>query len=263
MPLHGDHNEGAGRVLGMRLTVLGSCGAWPDAGQACSGYLVEHDGFRLLVDLGYAIVPRLLERITAAQVDAVLISHGHPDHCADLNPLLRARVFRDEPPPPLPVYAPPGALDAVLALDSPGMLAGGYVLHELTAGRSLDVGPLQVQTRLLPHWLPNVGIRLTAGGRVLAYTGDSGPSPDVADLARGADLLLAEASYADQVPEDSRRYLSSARQQGRQAAEAGAGQLLLTHLMPGTDPAAARSAAQHGYQGEIGIATAGLVLDLG
>jgi ribonuclease BN (tRNA processing enzyme) len=245
----------------MRLTVLGSCGAWPDAGQACSGYLVEHDGFRLLVDLGYAIVPRLLERLTAAQVDAVLISHGHPDHCADLNPLLRARVFRDDPPP-LPVYAPPGALDAVLALDGPGMLAGGYALHELTPGSSLDVGPLQVQTRLLPHWLPNVGIRLTAGGRALAYTGDSGPSPDVADLARGADLLLAEASYADRVPEDSRRYLSSARQQGRQAAEAGAGHLLLTHLMPGTDPAAARAAAQHGYQGEIGIATAGLALNL-
>jgi ribonuclease BN (tRNA processing enzyme) len=75
----------------------------------------------------------------------VLISHGHPDHSADLNPLLRARVFSDDPPP-LPVYALPGALDAVLALDHPGMLASGYVLHELTAGDSLDVGPLQVQT---------------------------------------------------------------------------------------------------------------------
>ena len=246
----------------MRLTVLGSCGAWPDAGQACSGYLVEHDGFRLLVDLGYAVVPRLLERITAAQVDAVLISHGHPDHCADLNPLLRARVLRDDPLPPLPVYALPGALDAVLALDRPGMLDRGYVLHELTAGGSLDIGPLQVETRLLPHWLPNAGIRLAADGRVLAYTGDTGPSHDVASLARGADLLLAEASYVDQVPEDSRRYLSSARQQGQQAAEAAARHLVLTHLMPGTDPAAARAAALRGYDGEVSVATGGLVLDL-
>jgi ribonuclease BN (tRNA processing enzyme) len=245
----------------MRLTVLGSCGAWPDAGQACSGYLVEHDGFRVLVDLGYAVVPRLLERLAAADVDAVMISHGHPDHCADLNPLLRARVLREDPPPPLPVYAPPGALDAVLALDRPGMLDSGYVLHELTTG-SFRLGPFQVRARMLPHWLPNAGLQLAAGGRVLACTGDTGPSHAVADLARGADLLLAEASYADQVPEDSRRYLSSARQQGQQAAEAGAGYLLLTHLMPGTDQAAAVSAARHGYDGEIGIATSGLVLDL-
>ena len=82
----------------MRLTVLGGCGGWPAAGLACSGYLVEHDGFRLLIDPGYAIVPRLLEVADAADVDAVLVSHGHPDHCADLNPLLRARAMRDEPP---------------------------------------------------------------------------------------------------------------------------------------------------------------------
>ena len=104
----------------MRLTVLGSRGAWPEAGQACSGYLVEHDEFRLLVDLGYAVVPRLQEFVAVGRVDAVFISHGHPDHCADLNPLLRARVLRDDVLPPLPVYAPPGALDAVLALDRPG-----------------------------------------------------------------------------------------------------------------------------------------------
>ena len=226
----------------MGLTVLGSCGAYPEAGQACSGYLVEHDGFRLLVDLGYAVVPQLLRHLTAAGVDAVFITHGHPDHCADLNPLLRARVLGGEALPPLPVPAPPGALDAVLALDRPGMLAGGYVLHDLTPGSSLDIGPFGVQTRLLPHWLPNAGVRLAAGGRVLTYTGDSGPDDGVVGLARGADLLLAEASFAGQVPEDSRRYLSSAHQQGRQAAAAGAGRLLLTHLLPGTDPAAARAA---------------------
>jgi ribonuclease BN (tRNA processing enzyme) len=180
----------------MRLTVLGGCGGWPAAGQACSGYLVEHDGFRLLVDLGYATVPRLLERVTAEQVDAVFIGHGHPDHCADLNPLLRARALGADPPaPPLPVYALPGAVDAVLALDRPGMLTDAYVLHEFAAGSRLDIGPFRGQTRLLPHWVPNAGIRLTAGGRVLVYTGDTGPGPDVVDLARGADLLLAEASY--------------------------------------------------------------------
>jgi ribonuclease BN (tRNA processing enzyme) len=242
--------------------MLGGCGAYPEAGQACSGYLVEHDGFRLLVDLGYAVVPRLLGYLTAAGVDAVFITHGHPDHCADLNPLLRARVLGGEALPPLPVYAPPGALDAVLALDRPGMLADGYGLHEVNPGSSLDIGPFGVQTRLLPHSLPNAGVRLAAGGQVLTYTGDSGPDDGVVGLARGADLLLAEASYIDQVPEDSRRYLSSAQQQGQQASAAGAGRLLLTHLLPGIDQAAARAAAEQGYRGEVGVATPGLVVEL-
>ncbi len=131
----------------MRLTVLGSCGAWPQAGQACSGFLAEHGGFRLLAGLGYAVAPRLLEKATADQVDAVFISHGHPDHCADLSPLLWARVLGGDRPPPLPVYALPGALDAVLALDRPGLLTGAYVVHELAVGSSLAIGPFQVQTR--------------------------------------------------------------------------------------------------------------------
>jgi ribonuclease BN (tRNA processing enzyme) len=246
----------------VRLTVLGGCGAWPAAGQACSGFLVEHEGFRLVVDLGYATVPRLLEWVTPEQVDAVFISHRHPDHCADLNPLLRARVLREDPAAPLPVYALPGALDAVLALDRPGMLAGGYRLHEFRAGADFGIGPFLAQTRLLPHSVPNAGLRLTAGERVLAYTGDTGPAPEVADLARDADLLLAEASYVDQVPEDSRRELTSARQAGRQARDAGARQLLLTHLLPGTDAAAAKAAAADQYGAGIGIATSGLVTDL-
>jgi ribonuclease BN (tRNA processing enzyme) len=246
----------------VRLTVLGSCGAYPEAGQACSGYLVEHDGFRLLVDLGYAVVPRLFGLITAADVDAVFITHGHPDHCADLNPLLRARVLGGEALPPLPVYALPGALDAVLALDRPGMLAGGYVLHELDPGSGLDIGPFGVRTRLLPHSRPNAGVRLEAGGQALAYTGDTGPDDGVIDLARGAGLLLAEASFTDEVPEDLRSTLSSADLQGRQASAAGAGRLLLAHLMPGTDPAAARAAAGRGYRGEVAVATPGLVAEL-
>jgi ribonuclease BN (tRNA processing enzyme) len=240
--------------------VLGGCGAWPDAGKACSGYLVEHDGFHLLIDPGYATVPRLLEQTAADRIDAVFVTHGHPDHCADLNPLLRARALRDDPCAPLPVFALPGALDAVLALDRPGMLDNAFVLHEFTAGDSLNIGPFRAETRLLPHWVPNAGIRLVAQERVFAYTGDTGPSSEVVELARGADLLLAEATYVNQVPEDSQRYLTSAPQAGQQAANAGARHLMLTHLAPGTDSEAARSAAAEKYDGPIGVASAGLVL---
>jgi ribonuclease BN (tRNA processing enzyme) len=247
----------------MRLTVLGGCGAWPAAGQACSGYLIEHDGFRLVVDPGYATVPRLLALMPAERVDAVLISHGHPDHCADLNPLLRARVLRGGAPPALPVYTLPGAVDAVLALDAPGMLAGAYVLHDIIAGDGFDLGPFAVQTRLLPHYVPNIGVRLSAGGAALAYTGDAGPHPDTVALARDADLLLAEASYVDHVPDRAVGQLSTARQAAQQATEAGAARLALTHLWPGTDPAAAQRAAAAAFDRPIDVATDGLVIDLG
>jgi ribonuclease BN (tRNA processing enzyme) len=236
----------------MRLTVLGACGAWPEAGLACSGFLLEHDGYRLLIDAGYAVVPQLLRHVDATEVDAVYISHGHPDHCADLNPLLRARALRDEPAPPLPVYALPGALDAVLALDRPGMLDAALDLHPLRTGEPLRIGPFAGEIRLLPHSRPNAGVRLTAGAEVFAYTGDAGPHPDTVALARDADMFLAEASYVDKVPEDGT--LNSAREAGRQARAAGVKQLVLTHLLPGTDRDAAVSAAAAGYEGLVRLA---------
>jgi ribonuclease BN (tRNA processing enzyme) len=242
----------------MRLTVLGGCGGWPAAGLACSGYLVEHDGFRILIDPGYAVLPRLLETVDPGAVDAVLVSHGHPDHCADLNPLLRARALGDDPCPPLPVYAPPGALGAVLALDRPGMLDTAIDVRAFDPGSEFSVGAFGVRSWLLPHWVPNAGLRLEADGETLAYTGDTGPSPSLVNLARDADVYLAEATYPREVPADSARYLSSAQQAGQMAARAGVARLVLTHLWPGTSPAEAVAAAAEGYDGPISVAAPGV-----
>lgn len=96
----------------------------------------------------------------------------------------------------------------------------------------------------------------------MGYTGDTGPCPDIVDLARDADLLIAEATYAEEVPAHSAQYLSSARQAGEYAAQAGVGRLLLTHLWPGSDPQAAVDAARRAYDGGIAIADSGLVIDL-
>lgn len=246
----------------MRVRVLGGCGAWPAAGQACSGYLVDHDGFHLLVDPGYATLPRLLEVVDADVIDAVLVSHGHADHCADLHPLLRARTLGDRDPSPLPIHTLPAAIDGVLALDLPGMLERAHAVHEFAAGERFEVGPFRVETWLLPHSAPNAGIRLTAGGRALAYTGDTGPSPDIEVMARGADVFLAEATFPDEVPSGAAHHLSSARQAGENAARAGVGQLVLTHLWPGSDPSAHARAAGRAYDGPVTVARGGTIVDL-
>jgi len=106
--------------------------------------------------------------------------------------------------------------------------------------------------------MPNAGLRLQAAGTVLAYTGDTGPSPDLPALAQDADLFIAEASYPEHVPDDSAEHLSSASQAGQVAAAAGVGRLVLAHLMPETDPDAAVRAAAASYDGSITVAAPGL-----
>lgn len=104
---------------------------------------------------------------------------GHADHCADLNPLLRARHLSQHPPPPLPLYALPGALEAVLALDG-SMLTDDWTRHDLHAGAELAIGPFDVVTADLPHFVSNLGVPLSAGGASVAYTGDCGQCPAAA-----------------------------------------------------------------------------------
>ncbi|MFI6323287.1 MBL fold metallo-hydrolase [Nonomuraea sp. NPDC050556] len=237
----------------MKLTTLGGSGAWPTADRACSGYLVELEGFRVLIDPGYGTMPL----VDVETLDAVLVTHGHPDHCADLNPLLRARVWGDTACPPLPVYAPPGALDAVLALDRPGAFTSGLVLHSMAPREPYRIGPFDLETWLLPHHRPNLGLRLSGGGKVLAYTGDTGPAPELWELARDADIYLAEATFPVEVPEENAGYLSSARQAGRDAARAGVGSLLLTHLQPGVSEEESIAAAAEGFDGPVAGGGAG------
>ena len=149
----------------------------------------------------------------------------------------------------------------VLTNDAPPMFDGAYELHDLAA--TTLIGPFAVRSARLPHFVPNLGVRLSAGGAALAYSGDAAADDAMVELARDADVLLAEASFVDTVPERQRGGLNTAAGAGRQAMAAGVRRLVLTHLFPTTDLLAARAAAGAAYSGPVDVAVPGLVVAVG
>jgi ribonuclease BN (tRNA processing enzyme) len=250
---------------------MGSCGAWPEPGRACSGFVLEHNGFQVVLDLGYGTLPRLLdlvESVAGDGIDAVVITHRHPDHMIDLHGLFRARWFGRRGAPAIPLYAPPGVLELVASLEEDDTDAVRQVFDwRQTPGSATELGPFRLETRPLPHFVPNVGIRLTCADFTVAYTGDTGPDPGLADLGRDADLYIVEATSRDQQaatpPSPSQQQLHlSAHDAGVAAAAAGARRLMLTHFWPGNDREKSRSEAAAVFSGEILLADEGLVVPL-
>ncbi|HLU56504.1 MAG TPA: MBL fold metallo-hydrolase [Pseudonocardia sp.] len=244
----------------VRITVLGSCGAFPEPGRACSGFLVEADGFRLVLDLGYGTLPRLLAHLPDAAVDAVAITHEHPDHCIDLHGLFRIRLYGGPAGPRLPLYCPPGVLDRLRGLEPEVDLRAVFDVHPLPGTHR--VGPFAMTTTPLPHFVPNVGIRLRTADAVVAYTGDTGPDPALAELGRDADLFVVEATDRAGETDRNPRNLLTAAEAGHWARRAGARRLLLTHFWPGNDRARAVAAARAEFGGAVLAADEGLVVEI-
>jgi ribonuclease BN (tRNA processing enzyme) len=249
----------------MRLTVLGSCAAWPEAGRAAVGFLVEHDGFSVALDLGPGTLGNLQRHLPHERLDAVIVTHQHLDHCLDLYPLVVARLFHPEPVDRLPLYAPPGVFERIAALeDEEGveeMRTKVFDVRPIDPGDGFEVGPYRVSTRLLPHAVANAGLRLEADRQALAYTGDTGPSEEIEALAAGADLFVAEASWLQPDPDAGPIHLTAAQAAGH-AESARVRRLLLAHFWPGLDRDASREQAAAAYGGELVMAEEGLTVEV-
>jgi len=250
----------------VELTVLGSSGAYPAAGGAASGYLLRHGGFSLALDFGTGALANLQRHIPQTELGAVVLSHEHLDHCLDLYPLFIARFFTEEREAPLPVWGPPGSFDRIAALeDKQGQIDMREVfeIHEVEPGDGFEVGPFRFATHLLPHWVPNSGMRISADGAVLCYTGDTGPTADIQTLARDADLLLIEASWQDHdLERDVQPYHLTARQAAEHAVRAGTDRMLLSHFWPGTDREVSRQQAAEAFRGELLLAHEGMTVEV-
>ncbi|UOX86471.1 MBL fold metallo-hydrolase [Amycolatopsis sp. FBCC-B4732] len=243
-----------------QLTVLGSCGAWPEPGRACAGFLLSHNGFRVVLDLGYGAASRLFAHCGDRLPDAVVVTHEHPDHCADVSALGRAWHYTGPPGERLPLHCTPGTVRRLEAMEPRPHPAELFAVHDL--GAPAEVGPFRLTSYPLPHYLPNFGVRLSAPGLTVAYTGDTGPSPVLAELGRDADLVICDATLRTPPAEGEPRYLMTATEAGYWAEEAGARRLLLTHFWPGTDRAAAAEEARAEFGGEVLVAEEDLAIAL-
>jgi ribonuclease BN (tRNA processing enzyme) len=215
----------------VKLTVVGCSGSGPGPFSAASCYLVEHDGFRLLLDLGNGAFGSLLGLVDPGTIDAVFLSHLHADHCLDVAPfVVWHRYSGRSPGRRVPLYAPAGA-ERRLALAYDGEdadLTDVFDFQVVTVGES-TIGPFAVRTARTAHPVECHAIRLTADGRSLVYTGDTGPCDRIVELARGADVLLAEAAHPPAPGLPQGLHLTG-REAGEHAAAAGVGRLLLTHV---------------------------------
>ncbi len=248
----------------MRLTVLGCAGTFPGPESPCSGYLLEHDGFLLVLDLGAGALGQLQRHVGLLDVDAVYISHLHADHCLDLVAWSYARRYHPSGlPPVLPVYGPAGLLQRIVGcFEAPPAdgLRDVYDVREVPVGE-LTIGPFTVTTARMNHPVECHGLRVSAGGRTLVYSGDTGESDALVALATDADLLLCEASWPD-VPAQPPGIHLSGRQAGEHAARARARRVVLTHVVPWADGQVVLGEARAAYAGPVELATCGAAYDV-
>ncbi|QFG24324.1 MBL fold metallo-hydrolase [Actinomadura sp. WMMB 499] len=249
----------------MRVTVIGCSGSFPGPDSPASSYLIEAEGFAMLLDLGNGALGSLQRFHSMYEIDAVCISHLHADHCLDLCGYWVARTYRPSGPPPrIPVHGPEGtAVRMAKAYDldpDPGM-SETFDFRTLPRG-PFEIGPFRVTTALMPHPVEAYAFRIEHDGRALAYSGDTGPSDTLVDVARDADLFLCEASFLEGPALPSELHLT-AREAAEHAARAGAGRLVLTHLVPWNDAdVSLKEARSAGYGGDIELARVGTRYDL-
>jgi len=249
----------------MKLTIVGCAGTFPGPDAACSSYLLEHDGFRLLLDAGNGSTGPLQRTCGLLDLDAIAISHMHGDHYLDLITYTYARRYHPEGNPRcLPVHGPSDVEEHVAsAFGRPvgQLLSEVFEFHPISGATTMDIGPFTVERERVNHPVETYAMRITAGGSTLAYSADSGVCDELVKVARDADLFLCEASYLEGEDNPPDIHLTG-REAAEHASRAGVGKLVLTHLVPWGDADRTLNEATAAYDGDIAVAACGAVFDI-
>ena len=254
----------------MRVVALGTSASYPGPGNACTGLLIQEEETNLLVDCGTGILAKLQQVVPLTRVTAIVISHMHADHFLDLIPLRYAFRYGVAPSSSRPlIFLPPGGIAVLehmaMPLDSKktsDFFSSVFTIQEYDPGAPFLVGPLTVRFASGNHYVPSWAISVE-GGRRVVFTSDTGPSDAVVALARGADLLVTEATYLSVDEErDSTRGHLTATEAGELAALACPKRVLVTHLWPHRDAEVTLRKAKEVFQGDIALAQEGRFYDV-
>jgi ribonuclease BN (tRNA processing enzyme) len=221
----------------VKITVIGSSPAWPNPGGAHSGYVIEHHGGRLLVDCGPGVLGRLREREGWPHVDAIAITHFHLDHWGDLVPWVWGAMYRAsgvsiDDRPELWVHRGGHAVLEQFGerFGFQDMFDRVFTVREYDAEEAFETAGIEVIPMRLPHYrLETYGFRLSANGTTIAYSGDSGPSERLVELARASDLFVCEATLTHGDDDGLPRGHLSVEEALAAARQSGTRRVLLTH----------------------------------
>ncbi|MEF3307832.1 MBL fold metallo-hydrolase [Paenibacillus sp. GYB004] len=244
----------------MNLTVIGCWGAYPEKNEATSGYLVECEGSHILLDCGSGVLSRLQNHCALEQLDAVVLTHMHADHMADVYSLefailILMQIGRRSKP--LDMYVNEKELGS-LAFEYPDYVR----VHPVRAGEERTIGHVRLQFSETVHEIPSLAVKLTSReGRTLVYSGDTGYCQAIIDLARSADVLMIESSFYDFQAGRMKGHLT-AGEAGKIAALAGVGQTILTHFPHYGDLNQLVLEASRHYAGQIRLAYGGMQIHI-
>ncbi|MGJ7919442.1 MBL fold metallo-hydrolase [Neobacillus sp. LXY-4] len=244
----------------MRLSIVGCWGGYPKANEASSGYLLEHEGFRLLIDCGSGVLSKLQNLINPEEIDAVLLSHYHSDHIADIGVLQHARLiqgFLGKHVPTLPLYGHSFNEQEFAKLTYKEITKGiAYDPH-----RTLTIGPFLIRFMKTEHPVPCYAMRIEAGQRVLVYTADTSFKDEFIPFSAGADLLLCECNLYGNLDGKGAGHMTSF-DAGKLASQANVKELILTHLPHfGELNQLVKEASQY-YSGPIKLAAQDMTIEI-
>lgn len=243
----------------MRITVLGSSGTYPAADNPASSFLIATDSRSIWCDAGPGSFGALARLMDPADLDAVVLSHRHPDHCLDLLAAYHSLAYRPVPVTGMPLYASASVLDRLFAFLDAGedhRIHATFDIVVMEEGEQYEIGDITVTPVAMSHTAPTLGTSYRSAGSEFFYTADTGRGPWEESVGP-VDLLVCEATLESGSEDGERVGHLSAEQAGRIARQIGAARLLLTHIPPHLDPSVSVLEAEHTFGGPVAWAEPG------